>query len=65
MADETKVHVVKYPDRANLVMRYVTRPYATAHDLRRTFGTRCAKRLMPAVVKDLMRHSSVSTTMSY
>ena len=27
MTEEIKVHVVKYPDRANLVMRYVD-PYS-------------------------------------
>jgi integrase len=39
--------------------------YATAHDLRRSFGTRWAKRVMPAVLKDLMRHSSINTTTSF
>jgi integrase len=39
--------------------------YATAHDLRRSFGTRWAKRVMPAVLKELMRHSSINTTMGY
>jgi integrase len=39
--------------------------YATAHDLRRSFSSRWAKRVMPAVLKDLMRHSEISTTMSY
>lgn len=39
--------------------------YASAHDLRRAFGTRWAKRVMPAVLKQLMRHSSIGTTMAY
>jgi integrase len=39
--------------------------FATAHDLRRSFGSRWAKRVMPAVLKELMRHSSISTTMTY
>lgn len=39
--------------------------FASAHDLRRAFGTRWAKRLMPAVLKRLMRHSDVATTMTY
>ena len=38
---------------------------ASAHDLRRTFGTRWAKRVMPAVLRKLMRHASVETTMGY
>jgi integrase len=39
--------------------------YATAHDLRRSFGTRWAKRVMPAVLQRLMRHQSIGTTMKY
>ena len=33
--------------------------------LRRSFGTRWAKRVMPAVLKRLMRHADISTTMGY
>jgi len=39
--------------------------YASAHDLRRSFGTRWAKRVMPAVLKRLMRHADIQTTMQY
>jgi integrase len=39
--------------------------YATAHDLRRSFGTRWAPRIMPAVLQRLMRHSSIVTTLTY
>ena len=39
--------------------------YASAHDLRRAFGTRWAGKLMPADLKDLMRHSSIETTLRY
>ena len=39
--------------------------YASAHDLRRSFGTRWAPRVMPIVLKDLMRHDSIETTMKY
>lgn len=38
---------------------------ACAHDLRRSFGTRWAQRVMPAVLQAMMRHSSIETTMSY
>jgi integrase len=38
---------------------------ATAHDLRRAFGTRWSKRVMPATLMQLMRHSSIDTTMNY
>lgn len=36
--------------------------YASAHDLRRAFGNRWARRVMPMVLKELMRHESVTTT---
>lgn len=38
---------------------------ATAHTYRRSFGTRWSKRVMPAVLKRLMRHRSIDTTMNY
>jgi integrase len=39
--------------------------FATAHDLRRSFGTRWAKRVMPAVLQRLMRHAEIQTTMRF
>ncbi|PQO44218.1 tyrosine-type recombinase/integrase [Blastopirellula marina] len=39
--------------------------YASAHDLRRSFGTRWSRVLMPAALKVLMRHSSIQTTMAF
>ncbi len=39
--------------------------FASAHDLRRTFGSRWAIRLKPAVLQQLMRHESIETTMGY
>lgn len=39
--------------------------HATAHDLRRSFGTRWASRVVPAVLKELMRHASIRTTEQY
>ncbi|MCY2963024.1 MAG: site-specific integrase, partial [Planctomycetota bacterium] len=39
--------------------------YASAHDCRRAFGDRWSKRVMPAVLKELMRHASINTTMSF
>ena len=41
------------------------RKYASAHDLRRSFGQRWAKRVMPAILQTLMRHASIQTTMQY
>lgn len=39
--------------------------FATAHDLRRSFGLRWSKLVMPAVLQQLMRHASITTTMQY
>lgn len=39
--------------------------YASAHDLRRSFGERWASRVMPAILMQLMRHESIETTMRY
>jgi integrase len=39
--------------------------YATAHDLRRSFGERWASRVMPTVLKELMRHESIETTLKH
>jgi len=39
--------------------------YASAHDLRRSFGERWATRVMPVVLQELMRHESIDTTMRY
>jgi len=38
---------------------------ASIHDLRRTFGSRWARKVMPAVLQRLMRHANVQTTMQY
>ena len=51
--------------KAGVVVNKADGKFATAHDLRRAFGTRWAKRVMPAVLKKMMRHSSIETTMSY
>ena len=50
---------------ANVVTDKAAGRYATAHDLRRSFGSRWARRVTPAILRDLMRHSSVTTTMTY
>jgi integrase len=39
--------------------------FASAHDLRRSFGERWAVRVMPQVLKELMRHESIETTLKY
>ncbi|REK13008.1 MAG: hypothetical protein DWQ37_10305 [Planctomycetota bacterium] len=39
--------------------------YASAHDLRRSFGERWASRVMPQILMELMRHESIETTLKY
>ena len=39
--------------------------FASAHDLRRSFGDRWSLRVMPRVLKELMRHRRIETTMRY
>jgi integrase len=39
--------------------------YASAHDLRRSFGQRWASRVMPQVLMELMRHESIETMLRY
>jgi integrase len=51
--------------KAGIVTDAATDKCATAHDLRRSFGTRWASRVMPADLKELMRHDSIETTMKY
>jgi integrase len=39
--------------------------YASAHDLRRSFGYRWSRKVSTMVLKELMRHASVTTTEKY
>ncbi len=39
--------------------------FASAPDLRRSFGERWASRVMPNVLQELMRHDNIQTTMRY
>lgn len=39
--------------------------YATAHDLRRSFGTRWAAKVSPHSLQQMMRHKSFTTTMRF
>ena len=46
----------------------ITQPYKAcvgAHDLRRSFCSRWARKVMPAVLQRLARHGNISTTMKY
>jgi integrase len=39
--------------------------FASSHDIRRSFGFRWAKRVMPAILQRMMRHSDIQTTMEH
>jgi integrase len=41
------------------------RKFASAHDLRRAFGVRWAGKVMPTVLRELMRHEDIGTTMKF
>ena len=51
--------------KAGVVVNPESGKCASAHDLRRSFGTRWAKRVMPMQLKALMRHANIATTMEY
>ena len=51
--------------KAGVVVDEETEKPATAHDYRRAFGTRWSKRVMPAVLRRLMRHKDIGTTLKY
>ena len=57
--------VAKIGRKAGVVVNKADGKFASAHDLRRAFGTRWAQRVMPAVLRRLMRHASIQTTMAY
>lgn len=50
---------------AGVVVDPPTGRTATAHDLRRTYGSRWAHRVQPVVLKEMMRHADISTTTKY
>jgi integrase len=51
--------------KAGVVVNREVGKFASAHDLRRGFGTRWAPRVKPATLQLLLRHSDIGTTMKY
>ncbi len=51
--------------KAGVVVDKTAGKFASAHDLRRAFGTRWASRVRPATLQVLMRHESIQTTLGY
>jgi integrase len=58
--------IVGQRTKADADGKAVTVPkFASAHDLRRSFGFRWSRRVMPPVLKELMRHTEIATTMKF
>jgi integrase len=51
--------------KAGVVVNKTEGKFASAHDLRRSFGTRWARKVRPAVLQRLMRHKDIATTQKY
>jgi integrase len=63
--NQTSQKVSAIGKRAGVVVDDATGKSASAHDYRRAFGTRWSKRVMPAVLRRLMRHKDIKTTLKY
>lgn len=63
--DDIGKRIAKIGKAAGIVTNAKTGKHATAHDLRRSFGDRWSKRVMPPELKQLMRHATVETTLTY
>lgn len=62
---DSLVHAVRKIGEASGIVVNAAGKTVTAHDLRRSFGTRWSRRLAPAELKMLMRHRDIGTTMDY
>ncbi len=51
--------------RASKVQVSAAGKFASAHDLRRTFGLRWSQKRYPAELQQMMRHENIQTTMAY
>jgi integrase len=51
--------------KAGVVVNKDAGKFASAHDLRRSFGTRWAPKVKPITLQLLMRHRSIETTLKY
>jgi len=52
-------------EKAKVIVNKADGKFASAHDLRRAFGTRWSKKVMPATLQKLMRHSAIETTLKH
>lgn len=52
-------------EKAKVLVNNTKNKFASAHDLRRSFGERWSARVMPQVLMELMRHESIETTLKF
>lgn len=57
--------VISEIGKASKVVVHSSGKFASAHDLRRSFGLRWAQKTFPAELQQLMRHEDIDTTMKY
>lgn len=57
--------IIDMGKKASVVVNQSPKKFASAHDLRRSFGERWAGRVMPQVLMELMRHETIETTMKF
>ncbi len=59
------VQISEIGKQSGVIVDAIRGKTVTAHDLRRSFGSRWAVLVMPVVLKELMRHASIDTTLKY
>ncbi len=57
--------ISKIGEAAGVIVNDRTGKFASAHDLRRSFGFRWSRLVMPPVLMELMRHANIATTMQF
>lgn len=57
--------ISKIGKEAGIVVDQRKEKFASAHDLRRSFGERWSWKVMPQMLMQLMRHENIETTMKY
>lgn len=63
--DKVSKRITRIGKAAGVVVDAKSGKAASAHDLRRAFGYRWSRKVMPAELKEIMRHASIETTMTY
>lgn len=57
--------VTEIGQTAGIVVDETSGKFASAHDLRRSFGDRWSRKVQPKILMELMRHEDISTTLRY